>query len=278
MHGLGALVLCIGWASLGIALGRRLDHWVAQGRLDQAYINWLLTSVPWSVVMYFTVLGCVYAFVYFDEAREREVQAAVLGAQLADARLGALRMQLHPHFLFNSLNTVSVLVREEDTQGASRVLELLGDLLRTLVRPDRPHVVRLEEEARFIGEYLEIEGVRFPDRLSVEWSIEPSALDALVPDMLLQPLVENAVRHGVARREGPTRLEVAAHVQGGVLVIDVTDAGEPTEPFSGGGVGLGNTRERLRTLYGEAAALSLGELEGGGMRATVRMPLRWSGT
>jgi hypothetical protein len=102
-HGAGALVLCFGWASLGILLGHWLDHWVAQGRLAEAYINWLLTSVPWSVFMYFTVLGSVDAFIYFKEAKDREIQSALLGEQLADARLGALRMQLHPHFLFNSL-------------------------------------------------------------------------------------------------------------------------------------------------------------------------------
>lgn len=273
-HSAGALVLCAGWATLGIILGRWLDHWVAQGPLQQAYVNWLLTSVPWSVFMYFTVLGCVYAFLYYHEARERDVHASRLRAQLAEARLGALRMQLHPHFLFNSLNTVSVLVRENNNRAASRMLELLGDMLRGLVRPDRPQEIGLEHELSFIEDYLEIELLRFPDRLHVAWSIDEATRGALVPDMLLQPLVENAIRHGVAKREGATQLEIAAHVDGDVLRLEVSDAGEPTEPIVGEGVGLANTRERLRTLYGEAASLSLGDLPAGGTRATIELPFR----
>ncbi|HEY8534796.1 MAG TPA: histidine kinase [Vicinamibacterales bacterium] len=278
-HGLGALLLCIAWASLGIALSRSLDHWVAQGRLDQAYFNWLLTSVPWSVFMYFTVLGCVYAFVYFDQAREREVQAALLGAQLADARLGALRMQLHPHFLFNSLNTVSVLVREQNTRAASRMLELLGDMLRRVLRADRPHEITLGEELRFVAQYLAVEQMRFPDRLRVAWSVDDEARAALVPDMLLQPLVENAIRHGAAKRAGATRLEVAARVEHGVLRVSVRDEGDAGEveapgAEAGEGVGLSNTRERLRTMYGSAASLTLASTAAGGMEATVELPFR----
>lgn len=274
-HGVGALLLCAGWATLGIALGLLLDHWVAQGPLDVAYANWLLTSVPWSVFMYFTVLGCVYAFAYFHEAREREVHAAQLGAQLADARLSALRMQLHPHFLFNSLNTVTVLVREQNTRAATRMLEQLGDMLRRVLRADRPQEVTLEEDLRFLEDYLSIERMRFPDRLHVTWSIAADARSALVPDMLLQPLVENAIRHGVARREGETRLDIAASVDGPVLRLVVRDAGEPVAGAAGGeGVGLANTRERLRTMYGDAAAVALEPLAGGGMEARVELPYR----
>lgn len=276
-HVAGALLLCAGWATLGIVLGLWLDHWVAQGPLGQAYLGWLLSSVPWSVFMYFTVLGCVYAFSYYNESRERQLQAARLREQLSESRLAALRMQLQPHFLFNSLNTVSVLVREQDNRGASRVLELLGDQLRRVLRPERPQLVRFQEEARFIGEYLEIERVRFPDRLRVDWSVEPAAHDALVPDLLLQPLVENAVRHGVAQREGPTRIEIAADVRDDVVTIHVTDTGAstaPNGPSAGGGVRLANIRERLRTLYGDTASLALDVVTGGGTRATVKLPYR----
>lgn len=273
-HGAGALVLCAGWATLGMALGLWLDHWVAEGPLGRAYANWLLTSIPWSVFMYFTVLGCVYAFSYYHEAREREVQTAVLGAQLSEARLGALRMQLHPHFLFNSLNTVSVLVRESNVRAASRMLELLGDMLRRLLRPDRPQEVDLAEEVRFIEEYLEIELMRFPDRLRVDWAIDDDAREGLVPDMLLQPLVENAIRHGVARREEASRLEITARVSGETLRLEVIDEGAPTEPVAGEGLGLANTRERLRTLYGDAASLELQDAPKGGTRASVELPFR----
>jgi LytS/YehU family sensor histidine kinase len=121
--------------------------------------------------MYFAVLGCVYAFSYFIEAREREAHALRLAAQLAEARLEALRMQLNPHFLFNSLNAIAVLVRDQNTAAASRVLELLGDILRRVLRSEQSHEIELGEELRFVEEYLAIEQVRFSDRLRVQWSI-----------------------------------------------------------------------------------------------------------
>jgi hypothetical protein len=278
-HGAGALLLCVGWATLGILLARSLDHWVAQGALGQAYLNWVLTSVPWSVFMYFTVLGCVYAFVYFNEAKDRELQSARLGAQLADAQLSALRMQLHPHFLFNSLNTLAVFVRERNTPSASRMLELLGDMLRRLLRPDRPHEVALANELEFVEQYLAIETMRFPDRLRVVWSIDPEARRGRVPDMLLQPLVENAIRHGVATRTVASRVEVSAHVEKGVLRLSVKDVAETDLPIETGrqpgeGVGLANTRERLRTLYGSAAHLTFHELPGRGTEVVVELPFR----
>ena len=136
-------------------------------------MNWLLTSVPWSVFMYFTVLGCVYAFAYFHEARERKLEAATLNAQLADARLRALRMQLHPHFLFNSLNTVAVLVREQNSRAASRMLELLGDMLRRVLRADRPQEVPLADELRFLDDYLSIERMRLSASMASRNSSNP---------------------------------------------------------------------------------------------------------
>src|SRR4029079_17997065 len=125
----GALALCIGWATLDVILGTLLGRYPAG-----SYVSWILTTIPWSVFMYFTVLGCVYAFTYFVEARDREAQASRLSAQLAEARLSALRMQLHPHFLFNSLNAIAVLIREQNTAAASRMLELLADMLRQVLR------------------------------------------------------------------------------------------------------------------------------------------------
>lgn len=273
-HVAGALTLCVGWASLGIGLGLLLDTYPAQGDLRQAYAGWVLTSVPWSVFMYFTVLGCVYAFTYFNEARERETQASRLAAQLAEARLGALRMQLNPHFLFNSLNTVAVLVREQDTRGASRVLELLGDVLHEVLRTDQAHVVALADELRFLEQYLAIEQVRFPDRLRVTWSIDDRARNALVPGFILQPLVENAIRHGVARRADAGRIEISASIVDGTLGLSVRDDGAGLDERTAEGVGLSNTRERLHTLYGDAARLTLQTPAGGGTEAIIELPYR----
>jgi two-component system, LytTR family, sensor kinase len=277
VHVAGALTLCLGWASLGILLGVVLQRFPAQGDLPRDLLSWVLRSVPWSVFMYFTVLGCVYAFAYFLEAREREAQAARLAAQLAEARLGALRMQLHPHFLFNSLNAVTVLVREQNTQAASRMLELLSDVLRQALRADQPQEITISEELQFIERYLAIEQVRFSDRLRVEWSIDDHARSALVPGFVLQPIVENAIKHGIAKRADAGRLEIAARIVGGHLELSIRDDGVGMPPAQVEGVGLSNTRERLRTMYGNDASLTIEARAGGGTEVVLVLPFRSGG-
>jgi signal transduction histidine kinase len=273
-HCTGALVLCIGWASLGVLLGLLLNRYPAQGNFPRDYISWILTSLPWSVFMYFTVLGCVYAFTYYREAREREAQQARLAAQLSEARLGALRMQLHPHFLFNSLNAITVLVRDQNTRDASRMLELLSSVLRQVLQSEKRQEVTLGEELHFIEQYLAIEQVRFSDHLQVRWAIDPAVRDALVPEFILQPLVENAIRHGVAKLADTGTIEVAARVLNADLVLSVKDNGPGYQPESGVGVGLANTRARLETLFGDGGQLEVINAEGGGTIATVRFPLK----
>lgn len=274
VHMTGALVLCVGWASLGILLGVVLQRFPAQGDLPWDFVSWVLRSVPWSVFMYFTVLGCVYAFAYFVEAREREAQASRLAAQLAEARLGALRMQLNPHFLFNSLNAVTVLVREQNTAAASRMLELLSDVLRQALGTDQPQEIPLREELNFSERYLAIEQVRFSDRLRVEWSIDDRARNALVPGFILQPLVENAIKHGIVRRADAGRLEIAARVVGGHLELAIRDDGVGMSANQAEGVGLRNTRERLRTMYGDDASLHIEGRAGGGTEVVLIVPFR----
>ncbi|HEY7237514.1 MAG TPA: histidine kinase [Gemmatimonadaceae bacterium] len=274
-HTVGALLLCVGWATLGILLGLALHTFPYMGHFGRDYLSWILTSVPWSVVMYFAFLGCVYAFTYFAEAREREAQQAKLSAQLAEARLGALRMQLNPHFLFNSLNALAVLVRDQKTRDASRMLELLGAVLRQVLQGETRHEVTLAEELRFIEQYLAIEQVRFSDRLQLRWSIDPTLGDARVPEFILQPLVENAIRHGIAKRSEPGTIEVSASTEEGNLVLRVSDDGPGYRPAqSETGVGLSNIRARLETLFGAAGRLELRGGESGGTIATVRFPLR----
>lgn len=277
VHIAGALALCVGWASLGILLGLLLHRYPAQGNLSIDYLNWILTSVPWSVFMYFTVLGCVHAFSYFLEAREREAHASRLAAQLAEARLGALRMQLNPHFLFNSLNAIAVLVRDQNTRDASRMLELLGGVLRQVLHGEKRQEITLEEELRFIEQYLAIEQVRFSDRLRVSFVVDDTLLDVAVPGFVLQPLVENALRHGVAKKRSAGALEIGARREGTLLTLWVRDDGPGLEPTSREGVGLTNTRERLRTLYGDEAELVLSG-DAGGTVATIRIPLRRIGS
>ena len=274
IHFLGSLLLCFGWATLGLLLGVVLDRYPAQENLFRGYVSWLLTSLPWSVFMYFTVLGCVYAFTYYREARERETQEARLAAQLSEARLSALRMQLHPHFLFNSLNAITVLVRDRKTQEASDMLELLSRLLRQVLQTEQGEFVTLNQELQFIEQYLNIEQVRFSDRLQVRWSVEDSVRDSLVPAFILQPLVENAVRHGIAKRIENGVIEIAAWAEERWLVLSVIDNGPGYEPTAQAGVGLANTRLRLQTLFGEQADFKILQAPAGGTIAMLRIPLR----
>ena len=274
VHIIGALTLCVGWATLGLLLGLILHRYPAQDNLLHGYLSWLLTSLPWSVFMYFTVLGCVYAFTYYREMRERETQQARLSAQLSEAKLNALRMQLHPHFLFNTLNAITVLVRDHRFDEASRMLELLSTLLRQVLQGDRAQLTTLDQEIKFVEQYLEIELVRFPGRLQVTWAIHESARDALVPEFILQPLIENAIRHGIAKRIEKGMLTVVAMIEGDQLVLMVQDDGPGYDPITAEGVGLSNTRARLATLYGSAASLEFSRADGGGTVARMRIPFK----
>jgi len=272
-HLVGALCLCVAWASSGCLLALLLNRRPPQDSLGRYFAFWVLTNLPWSVFLYSTVLGCIHAFTYYREARDRESQQARLAAQLAEARLGALRMQLNPHFLFNSLNAITVLVRDQNTRDASRMLELLSGVLRQVLQSEKRQHVTLEEELRFIEKYLAIEQVRFPDRLQVRWSIEPAVRNALVPEFILQPLVENAIRHGIAKSSKAGMIEVTARTCDGHLALSVEDNGSGYHPVSESGVGLANTRARLANLFGEEGQLQMLDGEGGGTLATVRFPL-----
>ena len=275
----GAVLLCIGWATAGASLRWVLGIGPSQITKTQHLAGWLLTTMPWGTFMYFTTLGCVHAFAYFVESKEREAQTARLAAQVAEARLGALRMQLHPHFLFNSLNAISVLVRDRDSVSAGRMLDLLSDVLRQVLRSDGAHEVTLAEELEFLERYLAIEQVRFSDRLRVHFDVDESLLDAAVPEFLLQPLVENALRHGISNRADGGVVEVAARRHGDSLELSVADNGpgpERNRPANGNGLGLANIRERLTTLYGSRARVELQTRAGGhgGTVAAVTIPCR----
>jgi signal transduction histidine kinase len=280
VHLFGALVLCVAWAGAGVAMRLLLGTSWQGVPLWRHVASWTLISLPWSVFIYFAILGCMHAFTYFVEARERETQAAQLAAQLAEARLGALRMQLHPHFLFNSLNAVTVLVRDQRAREAATMLELLSDLLRQVLRTDPSTEIALSEELRFLEQYLAIEQVRFSDRLTVQFAVAADVRDAAVPGFVLQPLVENALRHGLAERSEDGVVEIGARRDGSDLVLWVRDNGVgfgAAAAAGGAGLGLANTRERLATLHGTRARLDLTDTPGGGTTATVRLPYRRHG-
>lgn len=191
-----------------------------------------------------------------------------------DARLAALRYQLNPHFLFNSLNVVSTLVSESNGPAATRMLAQISDYLRATLDTAVQLEVPLSDELAMTDRYLAIEQSRLDGRLSVEREIDPAAWDAAVPSCLLQPLVENAVRHGIAPLVGGGMLRIRCHVRDGSLHIAVRNCGQRGAPNARSGIGLANTAERLRALYGADYHFALEHLDSGGCEATVRIPFR----
>lgn len=237
--------------------------------------------------LYWIVVGLSYAAHYYRESRERELRASQLETQLAQARLQALEMQLHPHFLFNALNTIAVLVRTSRNAQAVRVVTGLAELLRRALDSAGAHLVPLKQEIEFIQRYLEIEQLRFGDRLRVDVEVDPRALDARVPHLLLQPLVENALQHGIATRSSGGSLEIRARRLDGRVYLSVRDDGpglQAPEDSVGDGLGLRTTRERLRQLYGENHVFTVRDAEGRGVLAELDIPFdpvpeeRWEST
>jgi len=231
-------------------------------------------------LVYIAVLVAGYAREFFirDQARVQEAaalasRASLLQAQLADARLDALRMQLNPHFLFNTLHAVAALV-ERDPAGVRRMIARLSELLRLAMDSDAEHEVALREELDFLRRYIEIMEVRFQGRLRIEVNVDDGVLTALVPRLILQPLVENAFEHGASRAEAGGVVEIAARRRDGQLVLSVSDPGPGVEEGMEEGVGLANTRARLAELYGGAASLELATRAEGGARAEIVLPFR----
>jgi signal transduction histidine kinase len=226
-----------------------------------------------NVFIYWVILAVSQAILYYRKYRERELRSTRLEARLAEARLQVLKMQLHPHFLFNTLNAISALMHE-DVELADRMLARLGDLLRTTLENADKQEVPLYQEIEFIRPYLEIEKARIGPRLSVRMDIDPATMDARVPNLLLQPLVENAIRHGIAPRAGPGKIEIQTRRDGASLRLQIRDDG-PGLPHSGAlreGVGLANTRSRLAHLYGPSHRFDL--RNGNGLTVEVSIPFR----
>jgi signal transduction histidine kinase len=290
-HLLFALVFCVGWATSGkllemilalifdptqSAIVRALRGTGAWSQAGVDWLGWVLVTLPFGCVVYFSIAGIAHAIRYFLDAREREMQMAQLSEQLSGARFAALQAQVNPHFLFNTLNTIAVLVRDKNTTGAVDIVERLSDVLRRTLTGHRAIEVRLEDELDLVQRYLEIEQVRFSDRLRPAWMVADSVKGAAVPSFAVQHLVENAVRHGVARREDAGNIEIVAKREGTTLIVTVRDDG----PGVGAGVdslpghGIANTRERLATLYGDRASLHVDSAPGGGTIATLRLPFR----
>ncbi len=247
-----------------------------EGRSPQQIL--IQNTVIWTVfglLFYTTIASVGFVLVYQARLRERELATSRLEAKLVEAQLGALRMQLQPHFLFNSLNTIAMHVRDGDRNTSIRLLTRLSELLRHLLDGSNAQEVPLHNELEQVRRYLEIEGARFSDRLRFQLTVPPALVDAFVPNLLLQPLVENAIRHGLAARASAGLIELTAQQSDGSVLLTLSNEGPPLPAGwsldQSSGIGLRNTALRLQHLYGGAAHLRVSDWQRG-VRIDITLP------
>ncbi len=272
-----AIYLIIGWL-LHVAAYRDLTS------IPDLYSSDILFNLPTGFMSYGTIFLISYVIDYYRRHQEEELKISRLKAELAEAKLQvteaqlqALKMQLHPHFLFNTLNSISALL-DEDAEAADQMLARLGDFLRMTLQNSGAQQVTLQEELEFLRCYLEIERVRFQDRLTVTMNIDAETLEARVPNLILQPIVENAIRHGIVSRIAPGQIEISAILTGDALQLRVKDNGPGLGSVDGGraivkeGLGLANTRARLGRMYGAAHKFEMSDAPEGGLQVTLTIP------
>jgi hypothetical protein len=254
-------------------------HWSVFGdgsiSLFAAWTHMIRHNAVTNLLVGATIVGIAYSYLSVQRARSIEVTAARLHSQLADAQLDTLRAQLDPHFLFNSLNSISVLARRGQVQDVDKMVGRLAGLLRHSLESSRAQLVTLRVELAALQQYLDIEQVRYGDRLVASIDVPERLLDFVVPSFLLQPLVENSIRHGLTDPVRPLTLEVRAREEAATLKITIVDDGAGLE---GGdqlrdGVGLSTTRARLAGLYNGRASLALSPRDGRGVQVTIILPL-----
>jgi two-component system, LytTR family, sensor kinase len=277
VHAAGVVVVVFTHAILTVSIrelvaipfGMKLGSWGSE------FERLFFLNFDWEMMTYWAVVGLSHALDYHKEAQDRTLAAARLETALAEAQLQALQRQLHPHFLFNTLHTISALMHR-DTEAADAMLARLSDLLRLTLDRLGVQEVPLKEELDFLEKYLEIERTRFGDRLVVDIQIEPETLDICVPNLVLQPLVENAIRHGIAPRIGGGRVQIVARRTGDRLWMMVRDNGAglskaKLDAFNLG-VGVSNTRSRLEHLYPGNHRFEFHEPSDGGLAVTIEIP------
>jgi len=270
------------------AAGTAITLWIKpfdnMGDSPKTFWPRFLLRIPGSfgsdLLVYGGIVGIFYAIDYYRKYREREFQASRLEAQLAQAQLDSLRMQLHPHFLFNTLNSIVGLVRDNKNGAAVNMLVGLSDLLRHTLEYSSRHEVELREEINFIKLYLSIQEIRFSDRLRIELDIDPRTTKALVPNLILQPLTENALRHGIARSANSGLVGISSAVIDGHLRLTVYDEGaglpDDWQLKGSAGIGLANTIARLQQLYDDDQQFDIRNRDGGGVEVVIVMPFKTS--
>lgn len=252
------------------AVGESLDSWLREAQ------QMFILNFDWEMMTYWTIVGVGHALRYHYQVRAKELRAAQMETRLVEAQLNTLQRQMQPHFLFNTLNTISALMHR-DVEAADAMIARLSDLLRMSLQRVGVQEVALSEELDFLSKYLEIEQTRFRDRLSVVFDIQADTLDALVPNLLLQPLVENAIKHGIGPRPTPGRIAVRARRVGAMLELDVQDNGVGLSAARltdfNRGVGLSNTRSRLEHLYGSLHRFEFRQPAEGGLLVLIAIPM-----
>jgi two-component system LytT family sensor kinase len=268
---MGRVLIWLGW---GWPLGKPLTF--------ESITRFVVGNFTEAIGIYLLIALIGYAFSYYRRFREGQVRTLQLEAQLSQAQLQALKMQLHPHFLFNTLHSISALLNK-DGEAARKMITRLGDFLRLTLENSGSQEVTLQQEMEFLGCYLEIERVRFQDRLVTRIDVAQHTLDAKVPNLILQPIVENAIRHGIAPRSTPGLIEIEAKQRNGALRIQVRDNGpglpahRTSENVFKKGLGLANTETRLEQLYGPAHSFSLSNNPDGGLIVTLEIPFHRDG-
>lgn len=274
-------------ASLMLSIATRvleiLSYFFLVANLEPPLSVWrmlknVLAIFDYGVLIYWVIILINYAFEYHRRYREGELKASQLEAQLAQAQLQALKMQLNPHFLFNTLNSISALMNK-DREAAEKMIARLGDFLRLTLENNGAQEVSLKEELDFLKCYLEIERIRFQDRLQVNFNIEPDTLGARLPNLILQPIVENAIIHGIAPRRLPGCINIRARRLNGHLLVQVIDNGPGLPPQRNvlrEGIGLANTQARLEQLYGTQQRINLENIPEGGLAVTLDVPFQES--
>jgi two-component system, LytTR family, sensor kinase len=269
--GLSVVLLFIYTAIILLVFGR------GQSSFTAGFRDLLVGSMHAEFLTYWMIVGLTWAFDYYRKYQERELRTSQLETKLAQAQLDALRMQLQPHFLFNTLNSISVLMAD-DVGAARRMLTRLSELLRGSLANGGTHEVSLKEELEFLQNYIDIEQTRFQDRLTIQLEIQPAVLDARVPNLILQPLVENAIRHGISPRAHDAVIGISATRENGMVQLRVVDngvgCGTDLERILARGIGLSNTKERLNQLYGAEHRFEIVTAAGKGFAVTIVIPWR----
>ncbi len=274
LHLAAALVFSLTYVALR-AFVAEVNGWLVgeTSNFGDIFRPLLARTFPFNLLMYGIIVSLSHAFGYYRKYHERTVQTLELEKHLAEARLQALLHQLEPHFLFNTLNGIASLMHT-DVESADRMLVRLSELLRLTMSQTGAPLTPLRDQISFVGRYLDIEKIRFRGRLAVDMDVEEAALDTPIPSLVLQPLVENAIRHGIEPHARAGRIEIKASREGPNLVVTVSDNGDGLsgKPTAGSGIGLSNTRSRLEQLYGNRHRFELSNRPQGGLCVRLALP------